>query len=358
MDSFYVTTPIYYVNGEPHLGHAYTTVLGDVLARFARLRGRDTLFVTGTDEHGQKARDAAARRGVEPQAHVDETARRFRAAWRELDIRYDDFIRTTEARHVRSVDRVLTTLWERDLIYLGEYEGWYSVADERFFTDAEVADGRSVESGRPVARLVERNYFLRISRYQEWLVAYIQGHPEFIQPELRRNEVLGYLRQPLRDLCISRPVSRLDWGVPLPFDANFVTYVWVDALINYVTALGFPDDQARFERFWPSVVHLIGKDILIPHCVYWPIILHAIDLPLPVTVFAHGWWLAGDNKISKTAGNVVRPLEIAARWGPDVLRYFLIRELRPGRDRRSTKRCWPTGTRPSSQMTSGICYIA
>ncbi|MFL7808004.1 MAG: methionine--tRNA ligase, partial [Anaerolineae bacterium] len=329
---FYVTTPIYYVNDEPHIGHAYTTVLADVLARYARLRGIETFFLTGTDEHGQKVERAAAARGITPQQQADEMVLRFQRAWERLHISNDDFIRTTEPRHVRVVQSVLQTLWERDEIYLGTYEGWYCVPDERFWTDKDLVDGNCPDCGRPVERVEEANYFFRMSRYQDWLIGYIEGRPDFIQPEARRNEVLGFLRQPLGDLCISRPAARLGWGIPLPFDPAYVTYVWFDALLNYVTAAGYLSDPARFERLWPSVLHLIGKDILTTHSVYWTTMLRAIGLPQPRAIFATGWWVYDGAKMSKSLGNVVRPLDMADVYGVDAFRYFLIRDMVLGRD--------------------------
>ena len=331
-EPFYVTTPIYYVNDEPHLGHAYTTILADVLARYARLRGQETFFLTGTDEHGQKVQQAAERRGISPQAQADEMVIRFQAAWQRLLISNDDFIRTTEQRHVRVVQNVLQDLWDRDEIYLGEYEGWYCVPDERFWTEKDLVDGLCPDCGRPVEQISEANYFFRMSAYQDWLVAYVQDHPRFIRPETRRNEVLGFLRRPLGDLCISRPASRLSWGIPLPFAPDYVTYVWFDALINYVTAAGYLSDEARFERLWPQAMHLIGKDILTTHSVYWPTMLHAAGLSQPKTILAHGWWNISGIKMSKSLGNVVRPLDLADVYGVDAFRYFLVRDMVLGRD--------------------------
>jgi methionyl-tRNA synthetase len=330
---FYITTPIYYVNDEPHLGHAYTTILADVLARFARLRGDDTFFLTGTDEHGQKVQESARRRGLDPLAHADNMQERFRSTWQELQVTYDDFIRTTQSRHVRVVQQVLKDLWERGEIYLGGYKGWYCVADERFWTQKDLANQCCPECGRPVEKVVEANYFFRMSTYQDWLVKTIQSNPDFIQPAFRRNEVLGFLRQPLGDLCISRPINRLNWGIPLPFDNQFVTYVWFDALLNYVTAAGYGQDPQRFNELWPNAVHLIGKDILTTHCVYWPIMLKAAGLTLPKTIFAHGWWTAVDGqKMGKSLDNTVRPLDLAHIYGVDAFRYFLVREMTPGLD--------------------------
>jgi len=331
-EPFYVTTPIYYVNDVPHIGHAYTTILADVLARYARLYGRDTFFLTGTDEHGQKVQDAAQKRGVSPQSHADETMLRFQRAWEYLHISNDDFIRTTQPRHTRVVTTVLQRLWDKGDIYLGSYEGWYCVHEERFWTEKDLVDGNCPDCGRPVERLVEPNYFFRMSTYQDWLVDYINTHPTFILPETRRNEVLGFLRQPLGDLCISRSVERLSWGIPLPFDPSYVTYVWFDALINYVTGVGYLSDEARFACWWPQVMHLIGKDILITHTVYWPTMLQAMGLPQPKTILAHGWWISGGAKMSKSLGNVVDPLAMAEVYGVDAFRYFLIRDMVLGRD--------------------------
>lgn len=329
---FYVTTPIYYVNDSPHIGHAYTTLLADVLARYARLRGQPVFFLTGLDEHGQKVQQAAQRLGRTPQAHVDEMQARFRALWQELRIEPDDFIRTTEARHKRVVAAVLQQLWEQGDIYRGEYQGWYCVPDERFWTEKDLRDGACPDCGRPVEQIREVNYFFRMSAYQDWLVDYINEHPRFIQPPHRRNEVLGFLRQPLSDLCISRPASRLSWGIPLPFDPAYVTYVWFDALLNYVTAAGYLQDMERFETLWPQVVHLIGKDILTTHSVYWPTMLKAAKLPLPKTIFAHGWWVLGERKMGKSLGNAVNPLDLVKVYGVDAFRYLLMREMTPGYD--------------------------
>ncbi|MCF7823094.1 MAG: methionine--tRNA ligase [Candidatus Marinimicrobia bacterium] len=328
MSRFYVTTPIYYVNDEPHIGHAYTTVLADVLARFHRALGDKTYFLTGTDEHGQKVQQAAEKRGVDPQQHVDEYVLRFQEKWDALDIRYDQFIRTTQANHKAVVRHLLQLLWDKGLIYKDTYEGWYSVAEERFLTDKEYEEG----DWRDVKQLSETNYWFKMSAYQEKLINYIHDNPDFIQPEFRKNEVLGFLRQELGDLCISRPKSRLSWGIELPFDSEYVTYVWFDALTNYISAIGYPDRDEEFKTWWPADVHLIGKDILTTHAVYWPTMLMAADLPLPKTIFAHGWWLMGDTKMSKSLGNVIRPLDLANEYGVDALRYFLMREMTPGQD--------------------------
>ena len=331
-DYSYITTPIYYVNDEPHIGHAHTTVLADVLARYRRLQGKHVFFLTGTDEHGQKVRDAALKNDVDPKTQADRMVVRFQDVWRDLNVSHDDFIRTTEARHIRLVESVLQSLWDKGDIYFGEYTGWYCVPDERFWTEKDLVDGRCPDCLRTTERIVESNYFFRMSKYQDWLLSYIEGHPGFIQPSHRRNEVLGFLRRPLDDLCISRPVERLDWGVRLPFDPGYVTYVWFDALINYLTAAGFQSNDQTFARLWPTATHLIGKDILITHAVYWPTMLRAIGVPPPRTIFAHGWWNVGGAKMSKSTGNVVKPLELAAELGSDAFRYFLVRDMAMGRD--------------------------
>jgi methionyl-tRNA synthetase len=336
MDSgkFYITTPIYYVNDKPHIGHAYTTILADVLSRYHRLTGTTTFFLTGTDEHGQKVQDAAAAMGIKPQEHADKMVVRFQELWKRLDITNDDFIRTTDERHTRIVQRILQDLFDRDEIYKADYDGWYCVTCERFYTEKDLVDGSCPQDGcgRPVERIRESNYFFRMSKYQDWLIDTITSNPEFIQPDFRRNETLGFLRQPLNDLCISRPKSRLSWGIEIPFDTDFVTYVWFDALVNYVSAIGYLTEDTAFKRWWPASCHLIGKDILTTHTVYWPTMLKAMGLPMPETIFAHGWWLIGRDKMSKTTGNVVDPMDIADQYGVDAFRYFLMSEMTLGQD--------------------------
>ncbi len=331
-DGFYVTTPIYYVNDEPHIGHAYTTIIADVLARYAKLYGLQTHFLTGTDEHGQKVRREASLRGITPQQQADDMVLRFLSTWDGLHIAYDDFIRTTEERHVQVVEHVLRKLWETGDIYFGEYQGWYCIPDERFWPEKDLVNGSCPDCGRQVEQLSESNYFFRMSRYQSWLIDYIDRNPDYIQPSYRRNEVLGFLRKPLGDLCISRPVSRMDWGIRLPFDDAYVTYVWFDALLNYVTGAGYLSDPGRFEIQWPQAVHLIGKDILTTHCVYWPTMLQAVGLPQPKTIFAHGWWILSGAKMSKSIGNVVKPLDLIQIYGSDPFRYYLVRDMTLGKD--------------------------
>ena len=330
--NFYITTPIFYVNDSPHIGHAYTTILADVLARYHRLFGEETHFLTGTDEHGLKVQNAAQKRGVTPQEHCDQFVKRFQELWTRLGISNDDFIRTTETRHKEVVTKVLQDLKDRDLIYQSEYEGWYCVPCERYFMEKDLVDGCCPDCHRPVQRLVEKNYFFRMSRYQQQLIDYINAHPEFIQPANRRTEILGFLRQPLGDLCISRAKSRLTWGIELPFDHDYVTYVWVDALVNYISAVGYLRDDAEFRKWWPANYHLIGKDILTTHAVYWTTMLFALGLPQPKSIFAHGWWLIDDSKMSKSVGNVVSPMDMADKYGIDALRYYLMAQMTLGQD--------------------------
>ncbi len=338
----YLTTPIYYATGDPHIGHAYTTFLADTLARYHRQTGARVRFLTGTDEHGQKIQEEATRRGVEPQQLCDEMARRFKKAWEELDIEYDRFIRTTEDEHRQVVRSFLRRLHERDLIYRDTYRGWYCVHEERYWTEKDITpEGNCPDCHRPVREIEEQNYFFRMSRFQKDLIRHIEGHPGWIVPEVRRNEVLGFLQNPLSDLSISRPRHRVKWGIPLPFDEEHVTYVWVDALINYVTASGaiHPGRPAEREGFddvtgswWPADLHLIGKDILTTHAVYWPTLLLGVGLPLPRRILAHGWWTVGRDKMSKSLGNVVDPLALRDEFGTDAVRWYLMREMPTGGD--------------------------
>ncbi len=339
--TYYVTTPIYYVNDKPHIGHAYTTILADVLASYHRLLGTPTFFLTGTDEHGQKVQQAADKNGITAQEQCDQTVVRFQELWRRLEITNDDFIRTTEERHKKIVQEVLQDLFDRDEIYRAEYEGWYCVGCERFFTEKDLAAGNCPECGKKVDAIQEANYFFRMGNYQEWLIEYIETHPEFIQPAFRANETLGFLKtKKLQDLCISRPKSRLKWGIELPFDSEFVTYVWFDALLNYLTAIGYKTDDEMFAKWWPVNHHLIGKDILTTHTVYWPTMLKAMGVEMPKTIFAHGWWLTGRTKMSKSLGNVVNPMEMCERYGVDAFRYFLIAEMTLGQDASFTEQAF------------------
>ena len=330
-DSFYITTPIYYVNDKPHIGHAYTTILADVLARYHRLAGVPTYFLTGTDEHGQKVQRAAEKAGMTSQQQADATVVHFQNLWKRLGITNDDFIRTTEERHKRVVQGCLQDLFDRGEIYRAEYDGWYDVTSETFVTEKDLPEGKKPEDLPNIVRIKEANYFFKMSKYQDWLVGHIQAHPEFIQPESRRNETLGFLRKPLQDLCISRPKSRLAWGIDLPFDNDYVCYVWFDALVNYISAIGYKGDEKLFAQWWPAL-HLVGKDILTTHTVYWPTMLKALGVEQPRTVFAHGWWLSGDTKMSKSLGNVVNPMDMIDRFGVDAFRYFLMAEMALGQD--------------------------
>ncbi|HXX56433.1 MAG TPA: methionine--tRNA ligase [Thermodesulfovibrionales bacterium] len=334
---FYVTTPIYYVNDIPHIGHAYTTVAADILARRNRMLGRRVFFLTGTDEHGQKVEKAASEKGRSPKEHADSMVANFKSLWARLNISHDAFIRTTDIEHVKTVQGLMQMLWDRGEIEKREYSGWYCTPDERFWTEKDLIDGNCPDCGRPVERIVEENYFFLMSKYQERLVAYIEDHPSFIMPETRRNEVLGFLRNnPLGDLCISRPRQRLSWGIPLPFDEGYTTYVWFDALVNYFSATRYLSPGAEKARdgefWWPASHHIVGKDILTTHAVYWPTMLMALGLPLPENIFAHGWWTVEGRKMSKSLGNVVDPHAMVDKYGVDAFRYFLFREVPFGLD--------------------------
>lgn len=355
--TFYVTTPIYYVNDIPHIGHAYTTLLADVLSRYHRLLGDPTFFLTGTDEHGQKVQKAALERNMTPREQCDSTVVRFQELWKKLEITNDDFIRTTEERHTKIVKRILQNLYEKDLIYKADYSGNYCVHCERFFTEKDLTNGKLCpECLRETDKIIESNYFFKMSQYQDWLVDYIKSHPDFIQPDFRRNETLGFLRAPLEDLCISRPKSRLTWGIELPFDADYVCYVWFDALVNYISAVGYGSDEANFKKWWPASYHLIGKDILTTHTVYWPTMLKAIGIEMPRTIFAHGWWLSGGEKMSKSLGNVVNPMKVAAGYGVDPFRYFLMSEMSPGQDASFTEEIFLT--RYNSDLANDLGNLA
>ena len=328
---FYITTPIYYVNDVPHIGHAYTTIAADVAARFKRLEGYEVFFLTGTDEHGQKVQQAAQDLKVAPKQHVDKLHQRFKELWVKLNISNSDFIRTTEERHKVLVCNILQTLFDKDEIYRDSYEGWYCTPCERFWTEKDLQEGDCPECRRKVEKIKEHNYFFRMGKYQEWLVDKIKSDPNFILPASRRNEVLGFLEKPLEDLCISRPKSRLPWGIPLPFDEEYVTYVWFDALINYISIHGSLD-EIRASGYWPADHNMVGKDILTTHAVYWSTMLKAIGLEPPKNIFAHGWWTVNGQKMSKSLHNVVEPNQLADQFGVDVIRYFLLREVPFGLD--------------------------
>jgi methionyl-tRNA synthetase len=325
MESFYITTAIDYVNGSPHLGHAYEKVLTDVIARFRRQMGDKVHFLTGVDEHGQKVQASAKKRGIPPQQFCDEVSEEFRALLPKLTIKNDDFIRTTEERHKKVVCAVLQQLFE---IYKAEYQGFYSTRQEQFLQNKDRnEDGTWPEIFGEVTEITESNYFFKLRQYQEWLVAFLTENENFIFPKYRQKQVLEFLKEPLNDLCISRPKERLEWGIPLPFDNNYVTYVWFDALLNYYSAV------ADKPGVWPATWHVIGKDILVPpHAVYWPIMLKASGLPLPGGIIAHGWWMQSGSKMSKSTGNALNPLDLVAEFGADAFRYFLIREMNVGQD--------------------------
>ncbi len=330
---FYVTTPIYYVNDKPHIGHAYTTIVADILARYHRSLGDTTFFLTGTDEHGQKVQKAAEAHGMTPQQQCDDTVVRFKELWRELEIKNDKFIRTTDKNHKAVVQEIMQDLYERDLIYKDEYKGFYCVPCERFFTEKDLDEKLCCpECQRETQEIIESNYFFRMSNYQEWLIEYIETHPEFIQPTFRANETLGFLKKPLGDLCVSRPKARLAWGIELPFDKDYVCYVWFDALINYISGIGYKRDDEMFKKWWPASCQLIGKDILTTHTVYWPTMLKAIGVEMPQSILAHGWWLVGRTKMSKSIGNVVNPMDMIQKYGLDAFRYFLMAEMTMGQD--------------------------
>lgn len=327
--TYYATTPIFYVNAEPHLGHAYTTTLVDVVTRHHRLRGDDTYFLTGTDEHGEKIAKAAAKAEMSPRAYVDEVSGRFRATWDRLGIQYDEFIRTTEEHHKKVVREILQRVYDSGDIFYGEYSGLYCVGAERFVTEKELVDGSCPDSDDPPEHRTEANYFFRMEKYRPWLREVLEEQPDLIRPERYRNEVLAMLREPIGDLSISRPRSRVPWGIPLPWDEDHVTYVWFDALINYYSALA---TKGTVDRYWPHVEHFIAKDIVKPHGLFWPIMLKAAGIPLYQHLNVHGYWLVNERKMSKSIGNVVRPLDLQQKYGNDAFRYFLMRDMTFGLD--------------------------
>jgi methionyl-tRNA synthetase len=343
---YYITTAIDYVNGQPHLGHAYEKVVTDVIARAQRSLGKEVFFLTGLDEHGQKVQQTALKEGKNPQAYCDELARDWRVFADKLNLSIDDFVRTTEVRHKHVVQAILSRLQTSGHFYKAEYKGWYSTKEETFLTDKDrLPDGTFDPAYGEVIELSEENYYFRLRDHQQWLIDYIQSNPDFIKPSYRRNEVLGFLNsKTLEDLCTTRPAARLNWGIPVPFDASYVTYVWFDALVNYISipaahgdpvvcsALGLPVKASEPISLWPADAHVIGKDIVKFHAVYWPIMLKAMGLPLPKELLVHGWWQKDGEKMSKTTGNVVEPVQVIDEWGVDAFRYYVVRELDIGPD--------------------------
>ena len=332
--TYYISTPIYYPSSNLHIGHTYCTVMADAMARFKRLQGYDVMFLTGTDEHGQKIQLLAEEKGVTPQQYVDEVVAGIKELWKTMEISYDDFIRTTEDRHVKRVQEMFMKLYEKGDIYKGEYEGWYCTPCESFWTEAQLVDGNCPDCGRPVTKAKEEAYFFRLSKYADDLLKLYEENPGFLEPESRRNEMRAFIEQGLEDLCISR--STFDWGIPVPIDENHVIYVWLDALTNYITALGWPDDPEKYNKYWPADVHLVGKEIVRFHSIIWPAMLMSADLPLPKQVRGHGWLLLGGEKVSKSKAakgqDVIDPVVLIDRYGIDALKYFLLREYTFGQD--------------------------
>lgn len=333
MDKFYITTPIYYVNSSAHIGHAYTNIACDCAARFNRINGKDVFFLTGTDEHGEKIKKAAQAQGKDPLSFVDAVSANFLNLWKILDISYDDFIRTTQQRHKNVVRKILIDLYDKGDIYKSQYKGFYCMPCESFWTETQVKEaGGCPECKRDVEEIVEENFFFKLSKYEQWLKDYLKENPDFIKPKTRYNEVIGFLENnKLEDLCITRPKQRVSWGIEFPLDNNYVVYVWFDALINYISAIGFGQGD-KFDKIWPADVHMMAKDIIRHHAIFWPIMLKACGISLPKLVFAHGWWKIDEEKMSKSLGNIVNPIELGNEFGIDALRYFLMREIPLGVD--------------------------
>ena len=330
-DPFYITTPIYYVNAKPHLGHAYTTIAADVASRFHKMLGVPTYFLTGTDEHGDKIAEAADLNNCSPKEYADQISALFKNLWPKLSVENDQFIRTTDESHKKVVSEILQKIYDSGDIYYSEYEGLYCVGCERFYLERELVDGKCPDHKKEPKRIKESNYFFRMGKYQQWLIDHIEANPDFIRPNQYRNEVLSFLKEPLEDLCISRPKTRLTWGITLPFDENYVTYVWFDALLNYVSALGYPNDD-KFTTFWPQVQHIVAKDILKTHAIYWPTMLKAAGIPIFNTLNVHGFWNMGEAKMSKSLGNVASPEGLIEKYGVDAYRFFLMRDMAFGHD--------------------------
>ncbi len=329
-EKFYLTTPLYYVNDVPHIGHAYTTVAADTFARFKRLAEYDVYLLTGTDEHGLKVQKAAKEANLTPKDLADKVVVIYINLWKKLNISYDDFIRTTEKRHKKVVLEIFSRLYEKGDIYKGEYEGNYCTPCETFWPDAQLVDGKCPDCGKPTERLKEESYFFKMSKYQDELLDYIEKHKNFIQPISRRHEIINFVKKGLRDISISRTAFK--WGIPIPFDKKHIIYVWIDALVNYISAIGYLEDKKKFDKLWPADLHIMGKDILKFHAIIWPSILLAVDIELPKRIFAHGWWTVKGEKMSKSKGNVVDPNEMVDEFGVDAFRYFLLREVPFGLD--------------------------